>query len=100
VFVAIVVVVSIGDLFNANEIEVGVKKLMDQNVGVHNVLATIQKIVGLFKTLINFSLLQFDDLTTLMIPTIIGYVKFTNEVHIVIRHPFKLTLEQKLLNFI
>ncbi len=43
-FVAIVVVVSIGDLFNANEIEVGAKKLMDQNVVVHNVLATIQKL--------------------------------------------------------
>jgi hypothetical protein len=67
---------------------------------IHNVLATIQKFVGLFKTLINFSLLQFDDLTTLMIPTIIGYVKFINEIHIVIRHPSKLTLEQKLFNFI
>ncbi len=69
-------------------------------MGVHNVLATIQKIVGLLKTLINFSLLQLDDLATLMIPTVIGYVKFTNEVHIVIRHPFKLTLGKKLLNFI
>jgi hypothetical protein len=73
---------------------------MDQNVGVHNVLATIQKNVGLLKTLINFSLLQFDDLATLMIPTIIGYVKFTNEIHIVIKHLSKLTLKQKLLNFI
>jgi hypothetical protein len=73
---------------------------MDQNVGVHSVLSTIQKIVGLFKTLINFCLLQFDDLATLMIPRIIGYVKLTNEVRIVIKHPFKLTLEQKLLYFI
>lgn len=73
---------------------------MDQDVGVHSVLSTIQFFLGLFKTLIYFSLLQFDDLVTLMIPTIIGYVKLTNEVRIIIRHWSKLTLEQKLLYFI
>jgi hypothetical protein len=46
---------------------------------VQNVLDTLQTILGLFKIL----RLRFDDLDTLMIPTIQAHARFIDEVHIV-----------------
>jgi hypothetical protein len=43
-------------------------------------------ILGLFKTLTNFSLLKFDELVTLMVPTIQTYAQSIGEVHIVISY--------------
>ncbi len=41
--------------------------------------------LGLFKILINYNLLEFDELSTLMFPTIAHDMKSTNEVHFVIK---------------
>jgi hypothetical protein len=42
------------ETFNANELEVDVGQLVDQDVGVGNVLVTVQTTLGLFKALIDF----------------------------------------------
>jgi len=42
--------------------------------------------MGLFKTLTNFSLLKFDELVTLMVPTIQTYAQSIGEAHIVISY--------------
>jgi hypothetical protein len=41
-------------LFNANELELDVGQLVDQDVGVWNVLVTMQATLGLLKALIDF----------------------------------------------
>jgi hypothetical protein len=56
-------------LSNTNELELSVGQSLDQNVSVQNVFITMWAILGLFKILTNFSLLKFDELVTLMIPT-------------------------------
>ncbi len=48
---------------------------MDQNVSVYNVFTIMQATLSLFKTLTNFSLLEFDELATLVVPTIQAHVK-------------------------
>jgi hypothetical protein len=54
VFHATFAIVAFGDLFNANELEVDVGQLVDQDVSVGNVLVTMQATLGLFKALIDF----------------------------------------------
>jgi len=56
--------------------------------------------LGLFKILINFNLLEYDELSTLMVPTIAHDMKSTNEVHFVIRWPIKLNPNQQLFQSI
>jgi hypothetical protein len=68
-------------LSNANELELSVGQSVDQNVFI-----TMWAILGLFKTLTNFSLLKFDELVTLMVPTIQTYAQSIGEVHIVISY--------------
>jgi hypothetical protein len=58
------------ELFNANELDPGGKQLINQDVGVWNVLSTMQAIISLFKTLTNFCLSKFNELCALMTPTI------------------------------
>ncbi len=52
-FHATFAIVAFGDLFNANELEMDVGKLVDQDMGVWNVLVTMQATLGLFKALID-----------------------------------------------
>jgi hypothetical protein len=40
--------------------------------------------LGLFKTLTNFSLLEFDELCKLMVPTIQAHPRAIGETHIVV----------------
>jgi hypothetical protein len=66
-------------MFNANELEKGKIWLMDSNVcvcgggGGGDVLATMCTTPSLFKTLTNFTLGEFEELATLMIPTIVSH---------------------------
>jgi hypothetical protein len=55
---------------------------------------------SLFKTLTNFILPKFEELTTLGVPTIESHVWSTDDAHIVCGQLTKLTSEQQLLQFI
>jgi hypothetical protein len=47
--------------------------------------------LGLFKSLTNFSLIEFKELALLVVPTIIGHAKSTKELHHIFERPSKLT---------
>jgi hypothetical protein len=55
---------------------------------------------SLFKSLTNFSLTGFEELAQLVVPTIIGHAKSTKEPHHISKWLSKLTLEQRMFNFI
>ncbi len=48
------------ELFNTNELKLGVKQAINWNVSVWDMFGTMQATIGLFKTLTNFDLLEFD----------------------------------------
>jgi hypothetical protein len=89
------------ELFNVNELDPSAKQLINQDVGVWNVLNTMQAIISLFTTLTNFCLWKFNELCALMTPTIQADAQATSETHIVvIGWLTKLTPDQRLLQFI
>jgi DNA-directed RNA polymerase specialized sigma subunit len=47
--------------------------------------------LGLFKSLTNFSLTKFEELAQFVVPTIIGHVKSTGEPHYILEQLSKLT---------
>jgi hypothetical protein len=55
---------------------------MDTNANVWGVLHMMQAILTLFKTLTNFTLGEVEDLTSLMVPTIMGNIRFIGQLHI------------------
>jgi hypothetical protein len=70
VFACAVVVVNSFDMLNANVLKEGAGQSMDLGMGVQYVLATMWATLRLFKTLTNFTLEEFDELATLVVPTI------------------------------
>jgi hypothetical protein len=59
-----------GDLFIATKMEEGNGHSMDPTNGVRNVLATLQSTPTLFKHLTNFTTTKFEDLASIVVPTI------------------------------
>ncbi len=85
------------ELFDANNFKSSVGQLVNQDVCVwDDAFATMWATQCLFKTLIKFNLLKFDELTILMVPTIAAHARFTNESFIVTSWPTKLSLKQQL----
>jgi hypothetical protein len=70
VFTATIAVTNIHYFFNPNELELGVRQLVNHTIHVQDVLAIMQITPSLFKTLTNFILLKFEKLTTIVVPTI------------------------------
>ncbi len=73
---------------------------MDLEAGVWDMLATMQETLALFKTSMNFTLEEFEDLTILVVHTIMNNVRSPSEAYILIGHPSKLNPKQHLLAFI
>jgi hypothetical protein len=73
---------------------------MDTNIGVQDVLTTIQAMPSLFKSLTNLSLTKFEELVQLVVPNIIGHVRSSGESHHIFERPSKFTPKQHLFNFI
>jgi hypothetical protein len=73
------------------ELEEGGGQFVDPNIGVWDVLATMRPMPSLFKSLTNFSLTEFEELVQLVVPTIIGHVKFTGEPQHIYGRPSKFT---------
>ncbi len=69
-------------LFISLQMEEGVNKFMDPIIGVHDVLGTMRITLTLFKTLTNFTVENFDELHSGIIPTIMAHVKSTSEYHV------------------
>jgi hypothetical protein len=89
-----------GDLFIAIEMEEGGGHFVDPTNSVQDVLITLQSTPTLFKNLTNFTTINFEDLASIMAPSIISHAQSTSETPIVSRRPSKLSLEQWFLNFV
>jgi len=83
VFATTIAVVNTHYFFNPNELELGVRQLGDHTICVQDVLATMQIIPSLFKTLTNFTLLKFEKLAAIVVPTIKSHVGSSSDAHIV-----------------
>jgi len=69
-------------------------------VGVPYVLNIMWASLGLFKTLTNCNLLEFEELCVLVVPTIHALIKANSESHILFGWLIKLTLDQHLFQSI
>jgi hypothetical protein len=87
------------EFFIPIELEEGGEQYMDLNIGMQNVLMTMWATPCLFKSLTNFNLTKFEELTQLVVPIIIGHARSTKETHHIYGQPSKLTLEQCLFNY-
>jgi hypothetical protein len=63
-----------GDLFIAIEMEEGGEHFVDPTNSVQDLLITLQSTPTLFKNLTNFIAVDFEDLASIMAPTIISHV--------------------------
>jgi hypothetical protein len=63
-------------MFNDNQLEEGVGLSMDLGVRIQYVFPIMHAMLRLFKTLTNFTLVEFDKLPTLMVPIIISHARF------------------------
>jgi hypothetical protein len=54
---------------------------MDLGVGIQYVFAIMWAMLGLFKALTNFTLVEFDKLPTLVVPTIVSHARFIGGHH-------------------
>jgi hypothetical protein len=68
------------NFFTFHKIEEGLRKSMDPKVGIWNVLATMWTTLHFFKILINFTLVEFDELATLVVPTLSTHAQSISEV--------------------
>ncbi len=63
-------------------------------------LTTLQSTLALFKNLINFIAIEFEDLASIAVPIVISHARSTSKTLIVFGKPSKFSLEQRLLNFV
>jgi hypothetical protein len=89
-----------GDLFIAIEMEEGGGHSTNPINGVQDVLTKLRSNPTLFKNLTNFILIEFEDLTSIVVPTIISHAWSIGEILIVFGRPSKLNPKQHLLNFV
>jgi hypothetical protein len=78
-------------LFNINEWEDGGQQSVNPNVGVCDMLAWLKETPGMFKTMTNFTLPEFEELCTAVCPLIAGKTRSTSEPQILRGHPSKLS---------
>lgn len=89
------------ELFQSNEWEENVgQETVNPHEGVRDVLGSLMSTPGLFKSLTNFSVPEFQELCQLVCPTIVGHARSTGAVPIVSGRPSKLSPEQRLLSFL
>jgi len=98
VFAATITVANTHYFFNPNEFELGVSQLVDHTICVWNVLAIMQIIPSLFKTLTNVILSKFEKLVAIVVPTIKSHVRSSSDTHIICGWSTKLTKNNSCFN--
>ncbi len=88
------------EYFTSTELDEKNGQSINPNVGVLDILTTMRATLGLFKSLINFTLGKFEELAQLVVPTIISHARSTWEPHCTVGQPSKLAPKQRLLHFI
>jgi hypothetical protein len=70
------------DLLNSHEMEEEGDQSVDPTIGVWDVLGTMQATPTLFKTLTNFTLEEFDELVSQVVPTIRAHARSMGDLHL------------------
>ena len=99
-FQYVVLATNVHHLFNANKWEESGQQLVNPNFGVCDMLPWLKKTPGMFKTVTNFILPEFGKLCTMVCLFIAGNARSTSELQTLRERPPKLSLEERLLNFI
>ena len=73
---------------------------MNPHEGVCDVLGLVMATPGLFKVLTNFSIPECVELCYYVCPTIVAHAQSMGVVCVLLGHPSKLNLEQRLLGFL
>jgi len=72
-------VLTFGNIFTSAKLNEKSGHSVNLNVSVRNILATMWATLGLFNSLTNFTLGEFEKLAQLVVPTIISHVRSTRE---------------------
>jgi hypothetical protein len=72
----VLVVANSFQMFNANELNKGASQWVDPSVGVKDVLIIMWAMPRLLKMLTKLTLVEFDKLTTLVVPTIVNHAQY------------------------
>jgi hypothetical protein len=81
------------------KMEEGGGHYVDPTTSVQDVLTTLQSTPTLFKNLINFITTKFEDLTSIVVPTIISHAQSTSDTFTISKRPSKLNHEQRFPNY-
>lgn len=100
VYTMMMVACNTHNMFNPNKFEEGGQTTVNHNVGVTDILSRMREVPVLFKVLTNFEVREFDELSSLVCPTINDNARSTGVERVLSGRPMKLTPEQRLLNFI
>jgi len=73
--------VNIWEYFTLAKLDEESGQSINPDVGVWDILMTMWATPGLFKSFNNFNLREFEELTQLMVPTIISHARSTWEPH-------------------
>jgi hypothetical protein len=87
-------------LFNANKWDDNGQQSVNPLRGVRDMLGWLKETPCMFKTLTNFTLVEFEELCTLVCPTIAGNARSTSAPQRLQGRLPKLNPKQRLLNFI
>ena len=88
------------DLFHTNEWDHGNQDSVNPHEGMCDVLGSMKSTPGLFKTLTNFSVQEFDELCHIVCPTTSAHARSIGDIRVLAWCPSKLTPEQRLLGFL
>lgn len=86
------------ELFNPNELRN--QGSVDHTIGARDTLGAMLKTPWFFKTLTNFEVHEWQELCSLVVPTIESNARSTGLPHLVSGRPMKLTPAQRLMNFV
>jgi hypothetical protein len=78
---ATIACVNTWEYFTSIELDEESGQLVNPDVDVWEILATMRATPGLFKSLTNFTLGKFEKLPQLVVPTTINHARFTREPH-------------------
>ena len=88
------------DFFHTNQWDHSGQDLVNPHEDVRDILGSMRSTPGLFKVLTNFFIEEFDELCTIVCPTIIANAQSTSDLCILSGQPSKLTPKQRLFGFV
>lgn len=97
---ATIAYINIWEYFTSTKLEGENEQSINLDVSVWDILTTMQTMLGLCKTLTNFTLKKIEKLAQLVVANITSLARSIEEPHRIFGQPSKLVVYQHLFNFI